>query len=135
MDIIGTRVIESVDKKRFIYVEVVRIVCLYLEKVQRVRTLKTLYVIKKGMSIQMRMMSSNEREPFFSIGGLKDFFISRPSHKKSKEGIVLVWTIKNASVSEKSLHVLAKGRTTPRDKNPISKGVPTREGTKKNVNL
>ena len=79
MDLIDTRVSESIDRKRFIYAKVVHTICLYLgHSYQRDRTLKTPYVIRKGVSIQVRIMPSNEREPFFSVGGLKNFFISTP---------------------------------------------------------
>ena len=41
---------------------------------------------------------------------------------------MLVRTIKNASMRERSLPVLVEGMTTPRDKNLVSKRVPAIEG-------
>ena len=71
---------------------------------------------------QVRIMPSNEREPFFFVGGLKNFFISTPYQKKSRDGRVHVMKIKNDSMWERSLLVLVKVRTTPTTKYLVLKG-------------
>ena len=57
---------------------------------------------------QERIMPSSEREPFFSLGGLKNFFISMSSQKESKEGRMPLKMAKNALACERSLPCLIR---------------------------
>ena len=60
---------------------------------------------------------------FFSIGGLKNFFISTSSLEKSKEGRMYVWILKDALDCEKALPISVEVWTTHRTKHPTTKGV------------
>ena len=53
MDLMGSSVGESIEKKNIIYVETIRTVCLYLEQLP-VRTLINPYGIKRRMVVQIR---------------------------------------------------------------------------------
>ena len=54
----------------------------------------------------------NKGEAFFSLGGLKNFFISTTSHEKSKEGRISIKIPKNALVCKGSLFVSIEVWTT-----------------------
>ena len=98
MDLTCTEGGENFNRKRYVYAKVVRTVCLHLEQsFQHARTLITPYVIRKIFLLQIRnreihlshhpnegacqvkIRTFNEREPFFSTGALRNFFISTPS--------------------------------------------------------
>ena len=108
------------------------------------KALIALYGIKKRMSIHIRIrethlnhqpnkgMTFNEREPAFS-GGLKNFFISPSSQKKTKEVRMLVMMIISAQMCGSSLSISTKFLTTPRTKHPVPKSVQIIEGIHYNL--
>ena len=124
MDLTSIKGGESLNKKRYIYLEVVRTACLYLEQsYQHARTLITPYVIRKRILILIRNrkihlnhhlnegMMLNEMKPIF-FGGLRNLFSSTPSQEEIKEG-------------KTSIRVTKKDGTTPGTKHPVIEGVPT----------
>ena len=82
MDLMGSKVGESIERKRFNYAKAIHIICLYLKQLP-VRTLINPIVIRRRMTIQIRYRgiptrrtclektmpmigSPYERKPYFS---------------------------------------------------------------------
>ena len=82
----------------------------------------------------MKIMTSNEMEPFFYEGGLRNFLISTPSQKKTKETRMPIKATKKASVCKRSHLVSVKVQTTPGTKHPVIEGVGTIEEIHLNLN-
>ena len=107
MDLMGFRIGENIERKRFIYEEAIRTVYLYIEHLL-VRTLINRYVTKRRMIVQIRYKrihptrrtcpkktkpvrgSPNEGKPYFSPKGLRNFLINSTSQKESRKERMLI---------------------------------------------